>query len=59
MTLTIPVFDVQALRQIADMYAEPPADPVVLGQQWRQLIEDLLAAADHIEMCEWGRNHER
>ena len=55
MTLTIPVFDVEGLRQVADMFTEPPSDPVVLAQQWRQLIADLLAAADHIELCQWER----
>lgn len=54
-TLEIPHFDVDRLRQIADMYPSPPADPVVLDRQWRQLVADLLAAADHIETLEYAR----
>lgn len=55
MTIAIPAFDVDALRQVADMYPTPPADPVELERQWRTLIADLQAAADQIEILDHAR----
>ncbi len=53
--IAVPAFDVEALRQVADMFPTPPADPVELERQWRALVQDLQAAADHIELCEYAR----
>lgn len=49
MTYALPAFDVDALRQVADMYPTPPADPAELERQWRTLVQDLQAAADRID----------
>lgn len=52
MPVQLPAFDVAALRDNAENFATPPADPVELDRQWRALIEDHLAAANHIEALE-------
>lgn len=43
-------FDTDALRQWEGL--EPPADPAAFAVLWRQLISDLLAAADWIDRLE-------
>ncbi len=50
MTVQIPPFDVDALRDNADNFATPPADPGDLERQWRALIQDQIAAADYIDI---------
>ena len=50
--IAVPPFDVDALRQIADIYEYPPEDLAERERQWRTLVADLQAAADHIELCQ-------
>lgn len=50
--ITVPAFDVDALRQVADIYEDPPEDRGELERQWRTLVADLQAAADHIDLCQ-------
>lgn len=49
--MEIPPFDVDALRDNAQNYTTPPTDPQELERVWRALIQDQLAAADHIDLC--------
>lgn len=47
--MDVPVFDVDALRQMADVDL-PVEDPERALSLWRSVRADLLAAADHIEL---------
>jgi hypothetical protein len=48
--MTLAPFDTDALRQLADF--ELPFDDHKRAQMlWRSAQQDLLAAADHIELC--------
>lgn len=45
-------FDVDALRQWAEWYEHPPTDPDELRRVWQQLIADVLASADELELLQ-------
>ena len=53
--VSVPVFDVEALEAWADVRDRPPADGDELLRLWRQLVDDVVAAAEHIQLLQLER----
>lgn len=50
MTVEVPPFDTDALRDNVETYPEPPADPVELARIWQVFRADQLAASEQIDL---------
>ena len=55
MTISVPNFDIEALEAWSEWRDRPPSDGDELLRLWRQLVDDVVAAAEHIQLLQLER----